>query len=1207
MKKLVSIITAFIMLCALIPSAITFAAENEGNYVFLSDFEDVEPGKKIHSLENVNQEVATLNNPNKIWNGIAGTYEVVKESETVNNQVLKVYNDESASVTTTFTKSLRTDVNNNGLACFDMSFKVKSNGQNCSISMLPYSSNIGTFYPFELSGMNVSCNRTVGGTLEMDKWNYVRVRVNLEENLIDLFINDIPEYTGTIWPKGETRKHPSMIVIGFNSTVTKGKECFWDDIMLSEAAASEEDVINDNFDLYKGIHPRVFLEEKDFDRIKKMTQDERFKSEWNSMLMIADRYVNNGPTEYWVDPDTEENWMRDEADWLLQLCVVAKVTGEAKYREALRKCIDTSMKYPHWGREEFLNNDLACTHMLVLSSVYYDWFYDDLTPDEKYLILNTVKERAGVMSKLGWWRIKYLQNHLWNCASALMQASAAFYEDIPEAKSWSRIAKNLYDNVLMYLGDDGASHEGLMYWGYGLRFLEYYIETAEKFLGLDYSNLDYIKNASRYLEAMYVETKAVPLSNFKFSDYAPYLEPVQVGNLMWLAGRNNDPLTKWYADYIRERVPEENKNFYTFAFFVFYADGVEAKSPQELNVPTTSYFHDLGLLFMRSNWIENETAIAYRCGPVLGKSVLNYNLVHDIGTDHVHNDVNSMQIVTRGENLLGETSYGGYKTDSHNTILVNNMGQIQDLHVVNGMFDDLKVMHVNPQITKIEENENYVYSIADGTNAYDRETTGLVKFRRHFLYLKPDILLVTDEIETEEREEKIPVEIRYFPEQQNYKATRDGAYNFYNTNYNFVIKPLETEGALAEATTVTKSPSQTSKYNATVVRIISEENKILQPVALSWSDPDKTPVDVTAKKTNNGVVEFYLDNQIITLDTVNEKVSTDSAGDDVLVKVDGRLKKATDEAFVSKNDRFFASSSQLEHYFGISAEKKDDSYVFSLNNKKAEACANSDVIRSGNKEIKMDTCSFVENGEIYVPIRFILQAFNIDCAFDVSKKTLNMTTNVDFSDASIYSLMVNGIFVPIEKGKTDYSLAVFGTSVDIQAVANVASATIDINTCEGPYGMSQFTITSADKSKNITYTVNTTPYIDSCGTTVYNFGVSSHDGNIGENTFDHELGTRWSASGEQYLWYDLGETREIDAVKIAFYIGNTRTTDFDIEISDDGVNYTKVAHFTSSGTTDQLEEFKLENAKARYVRYYGYGAKGSGWNSITEMGVVLKQ
>ena len=120
-------------------------------------------------------------------------------------------------------------------------------------------------------------------------------------------------------------------------------------------------------------------------------------------------------------------------------------------------------------------------------------------------------------------------------------------------------------------------------------------------------------------------------------------------------------------------------------------------------------------------------------------------------------------------------------------------------------------------------------------------------------------------------------------------------------------------------------------------------------------------------------------------------------------------------------------------------------------------------------------------------------------------------------------------------------------------------------------------------------------------------GASGSDGNLPENTLDANFGTRWSANGDgQWIAYDLGTTRTISGVSIAFFSGNTRTTTFDVLVSEDNTNWQTVLNrAVSSGTTTNLEWFGFATVPARYVRLVGHGNSVSSWNSLTEVVIGL--
>jgi beta-glucanase (GH16 family)/GH18 family chitinase len=117
--------------------------------------------------------------------------------------------------------------------------------------------------------------------------------------------------------------------------------------------------------------------------------------------------------------------------------------------------------------------------------------------------------------------------------------------------------------------------------------------------------------------------------------------------------------------------------------------------------------------------------------------------------------------------------------------------------------------------------------------------------------------------------------------------------------------------------------------------------------------------------------------------------------------------------------------------------------------------------------------------------------------------------------------------------------------------------------------------------------------------------ASANDGNLPANTVDNSLTTRWSANGDgQWLQLDLGSTRTVGYVRIAFYNGNSRQSRFDLQVSTGGGVWTNVlTNVQSNGTTTQEETFDFGDTSARYVRYMGHGNSLNAWNSLTEVSV----
>ncbi|MDU0201178.1 chondroitinase-B domain-containing protein [Paenibacillus sp. MAH-36] len=117
--------------------------------------------------------------------------------------------------------------------------------------------------------------------------------------------------------------------------------------------------------------------------------------------------------------------------------------------------------------------------------------------------------------------------------------------------------------------------------------------------------------------------------------------------------------------------------------------------------------------------------------------------------------------------------------------------------------------------------------------------------------------------------------------------------------------------------------------------------------------------------------------------------------------------------------------------------------------------------------------------------------------------------------------------------------------------------------------------------------------------------ASSDDGNVAANVADGNLTTRWSANGDgQWIRIDLGTKSSVAYLKMAFLNGDTRTSTFDIQTSQDGIAYTTIQANVTSSLNAGLQTFDFTDAAlSRYVRIVGHGNSVNAWNSYTEVEV----
>jgi hypothetical protein len=152
--------------------------------------------------------------------------------------------------------------------------------------------------------------------------------------------------------------------------------------------------------------------------------------------------------------------------------------------------------------------------------------------------------------------------------------------------------------------------------------------------------------------------------------------------------------------------------------------------------PLSRVFAERGSAVLRSGWDALSTVISLRAGPWF---------------NHEHHDQGSFQIAAFGDKIISEAGYASYYRDpnyptyftqapGHNTVLIdddpfsqaNSAGDFW--RGLGGHLPRIVTHLFSPQIDYVE---------TDLTGAYDEQ---LSTFKRRFLFLRPDVLIVSDEL-----------------------------------------------------------------------------------------------------------------------------------------------------------------------------------------------------------------------------------------------------------------------------------------------------------------------------------------------------------------------------------------------------------------------------------------------------------------------------
>lgn len=502
----------------------------------------------------------------------------------------------------------------------------------------------------------------------------------------------------------------------------------------------------------KDVHPRLYITADRAAALKKLVVDDKdYARMFAEVQVIADRAVKDGPRQYVVDDgwsDTEQLWQREVGEVMPGLAMSYLMTGEKRYLESAKAWMLTSLDYKTWGQGIFDGKDLAAGHQLYGIALAYDWLYNDLDEPTRKEIRDKLVKRARVdydaaVTKEIYWADSYLQNHLWVNITGIAAVGFALYGEADGIDGFINMPREKYGKTFALLGDDGASFEGVPYWGYGVEYILKFADLSRDLLGEDL-----LKGSEWFRQTAYFRlysslprnswTKKTNLMSFgdspRFDWYGPdYL-------LRKLAAEYNDGHAQWLANAVDEA--GINHPVAQFLNLIWYDPKIAPVAPSDL--PTFKHFTDLGLVFMRTGWSGDETLAAFKCGPHVGFKALKM-LSDDPGSGHVHPDEGAFQIFAFGEALIADDSYTMKTTAYQNTLTVNGVGQEgEGFAWFRG--DTLCKSKRAARIIAAKSTGEMDYVIGDVTEAYSVKA-GLTKFVRSFYFLKPSTWVVVDEVE----------------------------------------------------------------------------------------------------------------------------------------------------------------------------------------------------------------------------------------------------------------------------------------------------------------------------------------------------------------------------------------------------------------------------------------------------------------------------
>ncbi len=508
----------------------------------------------------------------------------------------------------------------------------------------------------------------------------------------------------------------------------------------------------------RGIHPRVFVTSDELRSLRERARTSH-GAEWRKVLASLPAMKGDPPPPPGPQARRSQN---DVAFAIAGVSLAYAVERQPGYLAAAKKWILAAIDYEPWGYTYNKPNvDLAAGHLLYAIGWAYDLLHADLSESERVRIRQSLERHAELVYRHfapgPGKRFNFTQNHDFIPTSGLAVAALALIGESPRAEQWAALARAHHDRANRLLSPDGYYYEGMEYWIFSAPWLVHFYDAWEHATGESLWEVGPARNWKHYLaHSLLPDGQNV----FDFGDIwegaltrakagAEYARVFPGGtlqsnfNVMYrVAARFRDPQSQAVAERYARFGHSNLEEYWT----LIWRDPALRPSSME-TVPLARHFDDMGVVYWRTSWKSDATAVAFKAGPPEGHraarlagSVTEWAL--DSG--HSHPDSGSFITWANGKYLTGDTGYAGLPSARHhNSVTVGGVGQ-----GVEGQHDVWRKMSPDAldrvRIIDMDEARDGFRVVAELAGAYP-PSASLDSFRRTFI-ASPREFSVADEV-----------------------------------------------------------------------------------------------------------------------------------------------------------------------------------------------------------------------------------------------------------------------------------------------------------------------------------------------------------------------------------------------------------------------------------------------------------------------------